>query len=647
LLLHRRIVDDVSVWHGVDIDIATRLAEERAKRADSFDAVAFLSERRPPPIVRATRHNVEVGTTRYLSGRYILPDRLEGRSTTDDAPDFGFAGPWGDALYVLAESDSDIVNARASAMGCRRERTLLVIPRRPLQVVDAALEVACLEALRADDGLLAEDPLISVEIDELLSVARRHLDLAVHRLTSDRPTEAVWIYDGKELPIGSERPAAVLASDLMSKWYSKTPRISSDQLMRQSVSKQMNTARVRLLMRLSESASRPWMGYGQDDTSVEASVYRTVLSNTGLHREGAKGAWRFAEPDEIGDLGLKQAWAAVRSFFQEPSLEPKKLSVLVGALSGPPIGAPAGVIPVIVMAGYQAFARCVSLRSDGAYVSDVLGFDANRMFAEPERHTVQVHDDDETTLLYLYELADVLAHAKPAGPIEALRFAYDAFVRWRAALPEGARRSKRVSLSAQRLLRAAAEASDPAELFLDALPKLFGGDRRDLDAVVVSVSRARREIDGLAEGYLDEAVGILGEAFRIGNGDAVESVQSWIGCLDVDSLLRRDDLRLTDKAVLRTARDTANGRYTPASLARAVSSILLQRGVEQWQDGTSGQYAMLLRECRTRIEGAALATDSPSLRLAPVIRERIVKLQKMLARIEGGTGARRAAGGDR
>jgi hypothetical protein len=647
LLLHRRIVDDVSIWHGVDVDVAARLAEERTKRADAFDAVAFLSERRPAPIVRATRHNVEIGTARYLSGRYVLADRLEATSLSADAATLGPEGPWGDALYVLAESEQEITKARAVAMDWTRERTLFVIPRRPLLVVDAALEVACLEALRADDGLVAEDPLVPAEIDELLSVARRHLDLTVHRLTSGRPTDAVWIHSGRELPIGSECPATIVASELMGKWYPKTPRIANDQLMRQRVSKQMNTARVRLLMRITESARKPWMGYGLDDTSVEASVYRTVLANTGLHQKITDSVWGFVEPEKVGDPGLKMAWSILKAFFQDPSPEPKKLSVIVGVLSGPPIGAPAGVIPVIVMAGYQAFARCVSLRSHGVYVADVLGFDANRMFTEPERHDVQVHEADETTLLYLYELADVFAHAKPAEEVEALRFAYDAFARWRAALPDGARRSRRLSPAAQSLLRAAAEAIDPADLFLRTLPKLFGRDRLDLDAMVAAVSSARGEIDGLVEGYLDEAVRVLGEAFRIRNGNAVESLHSWVDCLDVDSLLVRDDLRLTDKAILRTARDTANGRYTPASLARAVSSILLQRGVEQWQDGTSGQYAMLLRECRTRIEDVALAADASSPRLAPVIRERIACLEEILVRVEGGKETRRAAGGNR
>ena len=49
------------------------------------------------------------------------------------------------------------------------------------------------------------------------------------------------------------------------------------------------------------------------------------------------------------------------------------------------------------MAGYRAFARAVSLRTDGAYVPDVLGFETSRMFIEPERHTVTVYEASEAT----------------------------------------------------------------------------------------------------------------------------------------------------------------------------------------------------------------------------------------------------------
>jgi hypothetical protein len=109
-----------------------------------------------------------------------------------------------------------------------------------------------------------------------------------------------------------------------------------------------------------------------------------------------------------------------------------------------------------------------------------------------------------------------------------------------------------------------------------------------------------------------------------------------VACLDADALVKRDDLRLTDRAILRTARDTTNGRYTPQSLARTMSSILLQRGIEQWQDSTAGQFAMLVRECRSRIEDAALASERPDGRLAPIVKGRIAELENVLTRMNQG-----------
>jgi hypothetical protein len=73
-----------------------------------------------------------------------------------------------------------------------------------------------------------------------------------------------------------------------------------------------------------------------------------------------------------------------------------------------------------------------------------------------------------------------------------------------------------------------------------------------------------------------------------------------------------------------------NGRYSAESLARAVSSVLLQRGVERWEDGTPNQMRRLLRECRARIEDAALSAPIPDAALVPIIHARIRDLQSKL-----------------
>jgi hypothetical protein len=628
LLIHRQANDDISLWHGMDIDIAGRLAEECARRDGDFDLLAFLNARHPAPVLRAPRHNAAFGAARYLAGVFVVPSGLQ------DALLEQGGTSWGAVLFVLADTQDGIAEAERIAREQQSgQRSITVIPRTPLAVRDAALELATLEALRRDDSFISQDPLVAQELDGLLSLARRHLATVLHRLTSKRGTDAVWLYGGKPLNVTGDRPASVAASDLLDSWYPETLRISNDQLMRQRISRQMSTARVRIIMRIMEHKAQPRLGYGEQDGSAEASVYRTVLERPGLHRL-ANGRWGFAEPHEINDRGLRRAWSEIAIFFQTPGVGPRPLSHLVSTIASPPIGVPSGIIPILVMAGYRAFAKVVSLRTDGEYVRDILGFGASRMFVEPERHTVEVHDGSAATVGYLADLAYVFTHQRPAEDDEVLRFTHDAFAQWLAALAEGARRSVQLSERTQRFLYEAIQQRDPARLFLGILPHMFGPGEGRFEGAVEAVEGVRNEVDSILKGYLEDAVRILDSAFRIGaNGDAVSSLQNWVSCFDVDSLVRREDLRMTDRAILRTARDTINGHYTPQSLARAVSSILLQRGIEQWQDSTAAHYTMLVRECRARIEDAALASDRYDERIVPIVKNRIAELQTMLARL--------------
>jgi hypothetical protein len=77
-----------------------------------------------------------------------------------------------------------------------------------------------------------------------------------------------------------------------------------------------------------------------------------------------------------------------------------------------------------------------------------------------------------------------------------------------------------------------------------------------------------------------------------------------------------------------------------------MSAVLLQRGIDQWQDTTAGQYAMQVRECRTRIEDAALAVGRPDKRLAPIIRDRIEGLRAILASLEDSNDVRQKLAGE-
>ena len=128
----------------------------------------------------------------------------------------------------------------------------------------------------------------------------------------------------------------------------------------------------------------------------------------------------------------------------------------------------------------------------------------------------------------------------------------------------------------------------------------------------------------------------IGEILSLHHGsDPVAGVQAWVNCFDVPAFLVRDDVTMVDKAILRTARDTMNGRYSAESLARAVSSVLVHRGPEKWEDGTADQMRRLLRECRARIEDAALSSSVPDAGIVPIIEARMRILEAKLLTIKG------------
>ncbi|SHM73222.1 hypothetical protein [Roseibium suaedae] len=630
LILHRKLNDDVSVWHGADIDVASRVSDERMKIMTGFDLPGFLSEQHPAPFVKPIRHNLEKGTSRYLSGFYVMPENLA------DFLEFGAPeAPWGAVAYVMCGSADDVRVAREAAESDTREDTVIVIPHDPVQVLEASLEIASLLSLKSDNAFLSEDPLVGTEIDELLGVARRHLELAMHRLTSQRPSAATWYSGGRVLNVNWDRPASASASDMMDRLFPLTPKIVNDQMVRQRISRQMTTNRIRLITKIMEHADKSALGYASDDGSAEASIYRTLLQHTGVHVSDPDGTGRFAETGELQCPGLAEAWMKIRDFFVEPGR--KSLTDISDALAAAPIGMAEGVIPVYVMAGYKAFGSCVSIYSDGDYVPDILGFESVRMFETPDKHTFVIHDKKEETLSYLAEISFAFAQKRPGKYQEHVRFADDCLKEWMTTVADGARRSRRLTDDARGLLRLIQEASDPADLFLVKIPETFGKrTKKGLPGIVSKIETCRTVIDGLIDGYLRDAVEIIQATLSVGNAeDTMEGIRRWVSCMDVDMMIRRPDLRQTDKAILRTANESLQGnRHTPETLARVFTSVLLQRGIERWQDNTAEQLRKELRECRLRIEAAALDGSTPSRKMEPIIRSQIEHLQQMLETIK-------------
>ncbi|CAN2532673.1 hypothetical+protein [Methylocapsa aurea] len=629
LLLWRKHNDDVAVWHGADIDVALRVREEREQRAAAFDVKAFLEQQFPAPYVRAPRHNAHYGVNRFFAGRYQTAAEVLANQAVDPGEQDAAI------VYVIAKTRSEINDVRNHVKNNPVPRMIYVVPFRPLEAESAALELVCIEALKADKQFIASDPMVPTEISELESVAFEQLATTMRTILDPRASGAVWFAQGEWLPVSNDRPGTVAASMLFDRWFNQTPRIANDQVMRSQASRTIQTARVRVVGAILERSDRERLGYEAVDRSAEGSIYRTVLENTGLHRSAERS---FAEIDQIEDPGMRAAWTIIADFFQSPTprSEPRPLSNLIDELANSPTGVPKAVMPLLIAAGYKRFARAVAIYKDGVFVSDILGYSFDQMIMTPAGYMVHVERADIAVKDYLREVTYAFTHVRPPLDEELIRSAFDAINHWKQTVPDSAKRTQRLPDGAIAMLNAILSARDPLNLLLKDLPGAFGLSGPE-PKTISHIEQARKSIDQLHDSYAEEAVATLAEAFRLAGCEPsglFVAVRDWAHCFDAAEMDARADLRVSDKAVLRKAIETSNGRFSPKSFAGALSSILLQRGLEKWDDRTAAQFRTVLRETRERIETAALDTARPGAQLRPIIAARIKDLNALLARLD-------------
>jgi hypothetical protein len=70
LLIHRKYSDEVSVWHGTDIDLRGKLEEEKQRHRKQFNLLEFLTKEARPSPWRPLEHNDVFNLRRYLSCEY-------------------------------------------------------------------------------------------------------------------------------------------------------------------------------------------------------------------------------------------------------------------------------------------------------------------------------------------------------------------------------------------------------------------------------------------------------------------------------------------------------------------------------------------------------------------------------------------------
>ena len=640
LLLHRRHNDEVSVWHGTDLDLRTRLDEQKRGLGEGFDLLGFLTKESKSPVWKPVEYNDDHCIRRYFSGEYQSVRRFDSFVQWDLVIESLPNDCDGKIIYLIAESAEELVEAEGIARErLSHERLLVAIPRSPLRLNDAAVEVACLTKMQHDPQLLAEDPLAAAEVRQMLDDARDHLQRLVDQLISPAMRGPRWFYKGKELAVGSAKQLRHELSRITRAVYAKTPKINNEMIVRKKPSAVVVNARKKLLMAILERAGQEELGI--TGNFPDRSIFRSVLLGTGLYRKDSHGRWSFSPPQGIADEGLREIWNSIREFLTMPSDRPKDLRVLFEELARPPYGLRAGILPILMAAALKAFPSAISLTHKGEYVQDILPSQVEGLCRTPADYRVVVLDVDDQKLAYLrdvYQQFSVVRNYQ-VHETDLIRMCFDAIQSWKSQLPPAALTTRRLSPAAVRLRTAITKQSDPIPLLFKALPEAVGVSIADPAGVVVALQAAMQELTEVAGVYAEHAATCVRRAVGLTQDAAtVRDIASrWARCFS--AAFTEDLIDGVCKGLLARMQM----EYTSDDLLLdSLASLLVGKPLSRWDDGTLPAFERELTSTIHRVEDSAMDAgntsqlgDEARRGLVSLVRGRMTELAGRLADLLG------------
>lgn len=642
LLLHRRHNDEVLVWHGTDLDLRGRLEEERRRLADDFDLVTFLTEEARPPVWKPVQYNDDYSVRRYLAGEYQTVGQLDSHSNWDAVRDGVSKDCDGKVIYLLAENAEEL--SKAERVACERldhERLMVAIPRGPLPLREAALEVACLTRMQYDNQLVESDPFALAEIQQMTDDAREHLQKLVDKLTKPSGLGPRWFYDGDEVTAESPRDLRRELSQIMPRVFPKTPRILNEMIVRKKPSPIVVNARKKLLLGILER-------HGQEDVGIQGnfpdkSMFRSVLLHTGLYKKDRNSRWGYISPHAVKDPGLQAVWRKIQKFLTVPNDTPKNIANFFDELIAPPFGVRAGLLPILFAAGLKAFPSAISLTREGEYVDDILPSVIEQVCRTPQHYRLTVLDLDDTRTAHLRKLHRLFTSVKgyEAAENDLIRLCYDAIGSWKAQLPPAAMSTRRLSERTAKFRSALSRTADPLRLLFEAIPAAC---EAPIDKPRMLFGRLRecvKELEGVASIYAEHAAAIVRHSIAIGGaseGDSVRTTaQRWASCFSdrfVESLT--DGIAKGLLARMQIHYDSEG------LLLDSLSSLLVGRSLSRWDDSTVAIFDREVQNIVRRIEDIALSSDgilenvdTSENGVSQLVRGRMTELFERLAKLVG------------
>ena len=519
IAIYRRYNKAYALWEGSDIDIEAKLREAEGRIGTQGALAADLSRYLLTRPLVARKHLFETGTLRYFTVRYTDLENFDAdlEEPLEDAD--------GLILYALPTNEHEVKQLSEKASSTKlieREEVLIAIPRSIGMLQDTVTQLASLRWVAENTPELEGDPVARDELSVQQIQAEQEVS---HRLTAifggTKKDTCTWYHKGQSVDtINSQRARNAYLSKICDKVYNETPIIQNELINRRKISGAATTARKKLIQAMLENRDKKDLGI--TGYPAEMSIYRSLLWNTGIHRE-IDGVWGF-HPPKIDDKNeIEHTWTAIEDFLETCEGERQPVVKLYEHLMAPPYGVRSGPLPILLSAVILHYKTEIALYENGSFIADWSMPVFERFLKAPQLFELKRFRITGSRSDLLSQFFEVFNQSGKSQTPDLLTVVAP-LIQTIAQLPKYTLATQELSNNAKNLRKIVLDAREPDELLFTQLPEVLGfptfGMQEAIDPKVIPkffdvLKNALSELEQAYETLLNSIEQKLAKAFSL------------------------------------------------------------------------------------------------------------------------------------
>lgn len=586
LIVHRRQIDELRLWEGSDFDFDDALARSREKAQATL--AGLLEDSYPARTIVAQRHSYESGAVRYFESRYF-----------DDPRQFSdlecqFSGSTGLIGFWVSDTEPDSVPATV-----KDGRPFVLIPASQVSALrSAANEYAALNDVLQNSSELASDGVARREVRHRLNHSRHLLDESFAK-AFDRSLQAKAWVTGKSIEFGPKQRLNGELSKLCDKLFKHRLVLWNELINRQELTSQGAKARRQVIAAMLEAAEKELLGLSGN--GPEVSVYRSVLSRTGIHQLAGE-AYMFGRPT---DTRFGHVWDEIEKYCLDSIEKARGLDGLFETLQKPPYGLKSGLIPILFAAVIISHSDDIGIYRDDAFIPQLGPEHFELLVKDPSRFSVKhfkiagvradVFRGVETILMKGVGLPAGIRNRSILSVVTPL-------LKFARKLPRYSQTTQKLSPNALEVRTVLLQAPEPDEMLFELLPRACGfppftvNGKIDIDLpkkftteLTLGLKEIREAYEVLlsqCRTYLYEAFGVKQEIRRL--REDLRTRASYLQDRSIEPILTR---------FIFAAADPSN---SDEDWLEALLMVIADKPVESWTDSDADVFEFTLADIARR-----------------------------------------------